>query len=413
MRRTRSPEEPAKTLPPPRRPRLQGVSRHPGLPDRRSGLSLRAHGTTIPHHRRSARREGLAALFLRGQGKLESRGLITADGLQPLRVRGRARQQRTARDRGVRLGSRHRDAARPEDRRRSSLPTFDPLALMWQSYFTPPVDAVQDVHRRHDAARRPLHAHARGGRNDRVAARRDRHRALAPQERRRQDRRLRLARAVAALHPGEDARDDQLPSTSGHARGTARLDSRRRSARRSNERRERPKAPPPGERAQRRSADQSLRANQIAGSPRRSPTSAARAPADSLLHHFFRRHPAIGQHDRAFIADGVFAYLRRRRSLEELAQTDAARAQLALAVLVRELGHQRARPGPASIEADDARVGARIQVAPRTTPCRRRSPPTCRTGCGSGSAPRTATPSAPRSRARGCRRRRSTCASIR
>ena len=30
-------------------------------------------------------------------------------------------------------------------------------------------------------------------------------------------------------------------------------------------------------------------------------------PADSLLHRFFRRHPAMGQHDRAFIADGVFA----------------------------------------------------------------------------------------------------------
>ena len=82
-----------------------------------------------------------------------------------------------------------------------------------------------------------------------------------------------------------------------------------------------------------------LRANHIAG------LAAAIAeirplalPADSLLHHFFRRHPAMGQHDRAFVADGVFAYLRRRRSLEELAQTDET-AKLALAVTVRELGH--------------------------------------------------------------------------
>ena len=60
-------------------------------------------------------------------------------------------------------------------------------------------------------------------------------------------------------------------------------------------------------------------------------------PADQLLHQFFRRHPAIGQHDRAFIADGVFAYLRRRRSLEELAQTSRP-LHLALAVTVRELG---------------------------------------------------------------------------
>jgi 16S rRNA (cytosine967-C5)-methyltransferase len=62
-----------------------------------------------------------------------------------------------------------------------------------------------------------------------------------------------------------------------------------------------------------------------------------REPADVLLHRFFRRHPAMGQQDRAFVADGVFAYLRRRRSLEELAQTTHP-AHLALAVTVRELG---------------------------------------------------------------------------
>jgi 16S rRNA (cytosine967-C5)-methyltransferase len=60
-------------------------------------------------------------------------------------------------------------------------------------------------------------------------------------------------------------------------------------------------------------------------------------PADVLLHRFFRRHPAMGQQDRGFVADAVFAYLRRRRSLEALAQaTDPA--HLALAVTVRELG---------------------------------------------------------------------------
>jgi len=60
-------------------------------------------------------------------------------------------------------------------------------------------------------------------------------------------------------------------------------------------------------------------------------------PADTLLHQFFRQHKAMGQHDRAFIADGVFAYLRRRRSLEAIAQTQSPR-HLALAVIVRELG---------------------------------------------------------------------------
>ena len=60
-------------------------------------------------------------------------------------------------------------------------------------------------------------------------------------------------------------------------------------------------------------------------------------PADQLLHQFFRRHPAMGQQDRAFVADGVFAYLRRRRSLEALAETTWP-ARLALAVATRELG---------------------------------------------------------------------------
>jgi 16S rRNA (cytosine967-C5)-methyltransferase len=61
------------------------------------------------------------------------------------------------------------------------------------------------------------------------------------------------------------------------------------------------------------------------------------APADALLRGFFRQHPQIGQHDRAFIADGVFAYLRRRRSLEALAATEDPR-HLALASVVREHG---------------------------------------------------------------------------
>jgi 16S rRNA (cytosine967-C5)-methyltransferase len=58
-------------------------------------------------------------------------------------------------------------------------------------------------------------------------------------------------------------------------------------------------------------------------------------PADALLSAFFRSHPALGVRDRAFVAEGVFAWLRRRRSLEALAATTDAR-QLALAVTVRE-----------------------------------------------------------------------------
>ena len=82
-----------------------------------------------------------------------------------------------------------------------------------------------------------------------------------------------------------------------------------------------------------------LRANQIAGlSAAIADMRELPAPADAMLHHFFRRHPTMGQQDRAFIADGVFAWLRRRRSLEALAQTTQP-SLLALAVTVRELGH--------------------------------------------------------------------------
>jgi len=57
------------------------------------------------------------------------------------------------------------------------------------------------------------------------------------------------------------------------------------------------------------------------------------APADMRLRQFFRAHPAMGQQDRAFVAEGVFGYLRRKRSLEALAGTADPRC-LALSALV-------------------------------------------------------------------------------
>jgi 16S rRNA (cytosine967-C5)-methyltransferase len=97
-----------------------------------------------------------------------------------------------------------------------------------------------------------------------------------------------------------------------------------------------------------------LRANQIAG------LAAAIAhvrpllrPADQLMYQFFRQHPAMGQQDRAYVADGVFAYLRRRRSLEELAQTTRP-THLALAVTARELGIGLREMEPALKVADAA-----------------------------------------------------------
>jgi 16S rRNA (cytosine967-C5)-methyltransferase len=83
----------------------------------------------------------------------------------------------------------------------------------------------------------------------------------------------------------------------------------------------------------------SVRANQIASlAAGIAAVQSLSGPADALLHQFFRRHPQMGQHDRAFVSDAVYAYLRRRRSLETIAETTEP-ARLALAVTVRELGH--------------------------------------------------------------------------
>jgi len=61
------------------------------------------------------------------------------------------------------------------------------------------------------------------------------------------------------------------------------------------------------------------------------------APADQLVSRYFRTHRALGQRDRAFIAETTFAVLRRRRSLEAAAGGAQPRA-LILAALVRLQG---------------------------------------------------------------------------
>ncbi|MEP7208659.1 MAG: DUF3108 domain-containing protein [Casimicrobiaceae bacterium] len=80
---------------------------------------------------------GLAALILRGQGKLESEGSITVDGLQPdefALVRGQGRKREMARfDWDARTVTLEGDKSEP-----LTMPTFDPLAFLWQFYFLPP-----------------------------------------------------------------------------------------------------------------------------------------------------------------------------------------------------------------------------------------------------------------------------------
>jgi hypothetical protein len=88
--------------------------------------------------------KGLAAIFLRGQGKLESRGLITATGLRPFEFvveRGSRERRETA------VFDWETGVVTLSDQTTESLEasTYDPLTLMWQAYFTPPVDDVQDI----------------------------------------------------------------------------------------------------------------------------------------------------------------------------------------------------------------------------------------------------------------------------
>lgn len=60
-------------------------------------------------------------------------------------------------------------------------------------------------------------------------------------------------------------------------------------------------------------------------------------PADATLSRYFRDHRQLGQQDRAFVAEAVFAVLRRKRSLEAAAGS-AEPTALLLAAALRVLG---------------------------------------------------------------------------
>lgn len=85
-------------------------------------------------------------------------------------------------------------------------------------------------------------------------------------------------------------------------------------------------------------------------------------PADQALSAYFRSHRELGQQDRAFIAETVFAVLRRKRSLEAAAGS-ATPHDLAIAALVRVFGLS-AR----ALERDTALVARVKQTSPRDLP---------------------------------------------
>jgi len=92
-----------------------------------------------------AEARGLAALFIRGRGKIESRGLITPTGLRPLEFvveRGSSDRREVATfDWDANIVTLHEDKIAPLE-----APSFDPMTLMWQPYFTPPTAAVETLY---------------------------------------------------------------------------------------------------------------------------------------------------------------------------------------------------------------------------------------------------------------------------
>ena len=80
-------------------------------------------------------------------------------------------------------------------------------------------------------------------------------------------------------------------------------------------------------------------------------------PADAVLAGFFRANPKLGQHDRAFVAETLYALLRRKRLVElAAAQTGLSRPggralALAAAVRVRNLNVRELAEGVTPAEA--------------------------------------------------------------
>jgi len=88
---------------------------------------------------------------------------------------------------------------------------------------------------------------------------------------------------------------------------------------------------------------------------------ASAGPADAAVSRYFRAHRNLGQQDRAFVAETVYAALRRRRSLEAAAQSAAPR-DLAIAALVRVRGLS-GRALEDVLREDEQALVARIRAA--------------------------------------------------
>lgn len=102
-------------------------------------------------------------------------------------------------------------------------------------------------------------------------------------------------------------------------------------------------------------------------------------PADAVLSHYFRLHRQLGHADRGFVAETVFAFLRRRRGLEAVCSAQPDHRQRLLATLVLERGYGEADLH-AVLKAGEREWLATLSGQSRAS-CRLPSAVICRTGC--------------------------------
>ncbi len=87
-----------------------------------------------------------------------------------------------------------------------------------------------------------------------------------------------------------------------------------------------------------------------------------RAPADATLQRFFRQHPQLGRTDRGFIAETVFAILRRLRYFTAVAGERSARQLFIAAAGILPAPHRRDLR--AALSAGEQRWIAALDYAP-------------------------------------------------
>lgn len=88
-------------------------------------------------------------------------------------------------------------------------------------------------------------------------------------------------------------------------------------------------------------------------------------PADAVLRDFFATHRRLGSHDRAFVAETVFAVLRHKRLLEHLLrqiEVQATPRKLVLAALIKLQGHSLSQLDQ-SLKSDDRDWAAKLKAA--------------------------------------------------